>query len=117
MADCREIEQHLAPYVDGDGIADRTAVEAHVLVPDRTGEAYRSRHALVRDVVYEDTLPAERRHLHARIARAMTERPGRRPADTAPGLAGDGAARAADGAWRLWMVAPRRVLARVFFCF
>ena len=30
MADCREIEQQLAPYVDGEGIADRAAVEAHL---------------------------------------------------------------------------------------
>jgi DNA-binding CsgD family transcriptional regulator len=47
----------------------RAAVDAHVLVPD--GDSYGFRHAMVREVIYDDLLPAERRHLHAGLAGAL----------------------------------------------
>jgi DNA-binding CsgD family transcriptional regulator len=61
----------------------RAAVDAHILVPDPDGGSYGFRHALIREVVNADTLPAERRGLHARIARALAEQPGLRMPDEA----------------------------------
>ena len=51
----------------------REAVEHHVLVPE--GEGYRFRHALVREVIYDDLLPGERTSLHRAIAEALSEHP------------------------------------------
>ena len=54
----------------------RTAVEHHVLtVPPATG-GYLFRHALLREVVYEDLLPGERRALHTAFATALAGRGG-----------------------------------------
>ena len=52
----------------------RDAVDQHVLVPVETddGPAYEFRHALVREVAYEDLLPTERSALHALVAEALT---------------------------------------------
>ena len=54
----------------------RDAVDQHVLVPVETdgGPAYDFRHALVREVAYEDLLPTERSALHALVAEALTTR-------------------------------------------
>ena len=54
----------------------RDAVDQHMLVPVETdgGPAYDFRHALVREVAYEDLLPTERSALHALVAEALTTR-------------------------------------------
>jgi ATP/maltotriose-dependent transcriptional regulator MalT len=51
----------------------REAVASHIVVtlPD---ESYAFRHALLREVVYDDLLPGERTELHAALARALEER-------------------------------------------
>jgi ATP/maltotriose-dependent transcriptional regulator MalT len=51
----------------------REATERHILVAD--GAGYRFRHALLREAIYEDTLPGERLRLHRAIAESMSERP------------------------------------------
>jgi DNA-binding CsgD family transcriptional regulator/tetratricopeptide (TPR) repeat protein len=53
----------------------RDAAEHHILVTARSGLAYRFRHALLREAIYEDTLPGERLRLHRAIAQALTQRP------------------------------------------
>jgi DNA-binding NarL/FixJ family response regulator len=58
----------------------REAVEHHVLVA--TGDSYWFRHALLREAIYEDTLPGERLRLHHKSAETLTAR---------PELAGEGA--------------------------
>jgi class 3 adenylate cyclase len=54
----------------------REATENHVLVPVAHGVAYGFRHALLREAMYDDALPAERLQLHGAIARALTADPG-----------------------------------------
>ena len=51
----------------------REAVASHIVVtlPD---ESYAFRHALLREVVYDDLLPGERTELHAALARALEGR-------------------------------------------
>jgi len=51
----------------------REATEHHVLVA--TGECYRFRHALLREAIYEDTLPGERLRMHRLAAETLTARP------------------------------------------
>jgi DNA-binding CsgD family transcriptional regulator/tetratricopeptide (TPR) repeat protein len=51
----------------------RTAVDARILVPERDG--YRFRHALLREVVLADLLPAERVRLHRAFAEAIDGAP------------------------------------------
>jgi ATP/maltotriose-dependent transcriptional regulator MalT len=53
----------------------RDAVEHQVLVTDGSGTAYAFRHALVREVVYDDLLPGERVRLHAAVAEHLAEHP------------------------------------------
>jgi DNA-binding CsgD family transcriptional regulator len=53
----------------------RAAVASHLLVHDSASTAYSFRHALMREAIYADLLPAERRALHLELARALTERP------------------------------------------
>ena len=57
--------------------AIREAVEHHLLIPTSPTEApgYAFRHALVREVVYDDLLPSERTHLHAAYAQAIEAHP------------------------------------------
>lgn len=55
--------------------AVRAAVDARVLVIDAGTGAYRFRHALIGDVVYDDLLPPQRARLHRRIADALQEQP------------------------------------------
>jgi DNA-binding CsgD family transcriptional regulator/tetratricopeptide (TPR) repeat protein len=68
--------------------AVRAAVDGHVLVADPIEAGYGFRHALQRDVLYADLLPAERVRWHARLAAALQDRPvlvrvGRAAADIA----------------------------------
>jgi DNA-binding NarL/FixJ family response regulator len=88
-----------APYAvlrDASGLGDETlaralreAVRAGLLEPHHVGEAYRFRHALLQDAIYQETLPGERRRLHAAVARALTGDPSHQPddPDLAPRLA------------------------------
>jgi DNA-binding CsgD family transcriptional regulator len=61
----------------------RVAVEAGVLVPAGTQLAFR--HELLREAVLAALLPGERASAHARVARAITERPGLVAQDTVAG--------------------------------
>jgi DNA-binding NarL/FixJ family response regulator len=55
----------------------REAVAAQILTTDQStrGEAYRFRHALMAEAVYDDLLPTERRRLHAAYAMALDALP------------------------------------------
>ncbi|HEX8929539.1 MAG TPA: AAA family ATPase, partial [Actinomycetota bacterium] len=55
----------------------REAVNRHLLASDQAG-AYRFRHALVQEVLYDDLLPGERAALHAAYAAALSARTGER---------------------------------------
>ena len=77
--------------LDDEALANslREAVEARLLEPVHVGEAYRFRHALIQEAIYGDTLPGERRRLHAAVAHALSADPDVPPddADLAPRLA------------------------------
>ncbi len=73
----------------------REAIGAYVLVADLEGPGYSFRHALLREAVYEDLLPGERRDLHIDLARALTG---------SPDLAGSRASAAAEVAFH-WYAA------------
>ena len=62
-----------ADAVVSEGLRDAT--EHQVLVVEPGGDAYRFRHALVREAVYEDLLPGERVRLHARLAGLLSDHP------------------------------------------
>jgi predicted ATPase/DNA-binding CsgD family transcriptional regulator len=76
---CRtEIDHELLATVSGLDAADlraalREAVASQILVAGAEG-AYAFRHALLREVVYDDLLPGERSELHAALARALEGR-------------------------------------------
>ena len=57
--------------------AVRAAVDSGLLVSD--GEGYAFGHALIRQVIYTQILPGERRLLHRRLAEALADRPGSDP--------------------------------------
>ncbi|MGK8507942.1 ATP-binding protein [Nocardia asiatica] len=63
---------------------DAFTAAVHQLVDQRlltaTDTGYEFRHVLVRDAVYDDLLPAERKSLHSRISRALVELRQRDPA-------------------------------------
>jgi DNA-binding CsgD family transcriptional regulator/tetratricopeptide (TPR) repeat protein len=72
----------------------REAVAEHVLVPGDDGQL-RFRHALLREVLYDDLLPGERGELHLCLARALEPRMGHgseREAELAAAVAGHYAA-------------------------
>jgi DNA-binding NarL/FixJ family response regulator/tetratricopeptide (TPR) repeat protein len=81
----RSVDHRLLASVAGGSERDllaslREATEHYVLVA--TGGSYRFRHALLREAIYEDTLPGERLGLHRLTAETLTAR---------PELAGEGA--------------------------
>jgi DNA-binding CsgD family transcriptional regulator len=53
----------------------RDAVLEQILVADEDGVGYRFRHALMREVIYDDLLPGERVQLHTRVAQLLAEHP------------------------------------------
>ncbi|MFC8711608.1 AAA family ATPase [Streptomyces sp. NPDC057197] len=59
----------------------RAAVNAHILTAAPTGDAYRFRHALVREAVGDDLLPGERSRLNRRYAEALEADASLVPAD------------------------------------
>ncbi|MGH2845699.1 MAG: ATP-binding protein, partial [Thermoleophilaceae bacterium] len=61
--------------LDETGLRDalREATASHILIADAEGR-YAFRHALLREVVYDDLLPGERTRFHAVLARALEER-------------------------------------------
>ena len=61
--------------VDPDGleVALRAAIDAQLVVVDRDTDAYRFRHALIGEVVYDELLPPERKRLHRRVADALAD--------------------------------------------
>jgi DNA-binding CsgD family transcriptional regulator/tetratricopeptide (TPR) repeat protein len=76
----RKIDHGLLEAVTGLTAADlnlalREALGAYVLVYDPPSSGYSFRHALLREAVYEDLLPSERRLLHVALAEALTARP------------------------------------------
>jgi DNA-binding CsgD family transcriptional regulator/tetratricopeptide (TPR) repeat protein len=52
-------------------VALREVLDANILQPEQSGERYRFRHALLQEAIYSDTLPGERRRLHASVAEAL----------------------------------------------
>ncbi|MFW6694189.1 helix-turn-helix transcriptional regulator [Streptomyces sp. MAR4 CNX-425] len=63
----------------------RTAIGAGVLLPaDERADAYRFRHALMREAVSDDLLPGERARLSRRFAEALEAAPGLVRADERP---------------------------------
>lgn len=67
----------------------REAVQARLLESEEVGEAFRFRHALLKDAIYDETIPGERRRYHAAVATALAEDPEHPPEDPelAPRLA------------------------------
>ena len=53
----------------------REALAHNVLRPDDSGEAYAFRHALLREVLYDELLPGERGPLHRTLATALRDDP------------------------------------------
>ncbi len=72
----RSVDHRLLGLISGIAEADlhaslREATEHHVLVVTGHGMAYAFRHALLREAIYDDTLPGERLRLHRVIAEAL----------------------------------------------
>jgi DNA-binding CsgD family transcriptional regulator/tetratricopeptide (TPR) repeat protein len=70
------VDHDLLPPVLGDGDLDvdglaRAAIDETVLLGAADG--YSFRHALVREAIYDELLPGERRRLHERFARVLSE--------------------------------------------
>ena len=53
----------------------RDAVESYLLSHRASSTAYSFRHTLLREAIYADLLPGERRNLHLRLARALDAQP------------------------------------------
>ena len=53
----------------------RDSAESYLLTHDPSSPHYSFRHALLREAIYTDLLPGERRSLHLRLARALDEHP------------------------------------------
>lgn len=54
-------------------VALRAAIDAQLVLVDRDTDAYRFRHALIGEVVYDELLPPERTRLHRRVADALAD--------------------------------------------
>jgi DNA-binding CsgD family transcriptional regulator/tetratricopeptide (TPR) repeat protein len=84
----RSVDHRLLAHVVGGPeeelfAALREAGEHHVLVPVGAGVTYRFRHALLREAIYEDTLPGERLRLHRAVAQTLSAQPELAGADVA----------------------------------
>ena len=55
-------------------VALRDAVDSHVLAHSSPRSDYAFRHALLREAVYADLLPGERRRIHGELAQALSDR-------------------------------------------
>src|SRR5207247_181065 len=55
------------------GQAVREAIEHHVLVQDPAAQGYAFRHALLREALYDELLPNERRGVHRALAQALED--------------------------------------------
>ncbi|HEY2654141.1 MAG TPA: AAA family ATPase, partial [Solirubrobacteraceae bacterium] len=53
----------------------RDAVENYLLTPESSIVGYSFRHALLREAIYSDLLPGERRNVHLRLARTLNVQP------------------------------------------
>jgi DNA-binding CsgD family transcriptional regulator/tetratricopeptide (TPR) repeat protein len=73
----------------------RVAVEHFVLEPVDDSKSYRFRHALIREAVYDDLLPADRIALHRRVADVLAAA---RPRSLSPAVAAAELARHRDAA-------------------
>jgi class 3 adenylate cyclase/tetratricopeptide (TPR) repeat protein len=76
----RSVDHRLLAHVSGAAdlellAALREATEHHVLVLTGHGTAYTFRHALLREAIYDDTLPGERLRLHRAIGKALSASP------------------------------------------
>jgi DNA-binding CsgD family transcriptional regulator/tetratricopeptide (TPR) repeat protein len=76
----RRMSHRLLAEVAGQPEADlerglREAIDAGVLVADRTAGSYMFRHALLQEAVYADLLPGEQVRLHAAYARLLEAEP------------------------------------------
>ncbi len=76
----RSVDHGLLGQVAGVSEADlrsvlREATEEHVLVLRARGTTYSFRHALLREAIYDDTLPGERLRLHRSIAETLSANP------------------------------------------
>ena len=61
----------------------REVIDGHVLIADPGTSHYAYRHALLREAVYADLLPGERRALHLAIAQALQKHPELATSDSA----------------------------------
>ena len=68
-----------------DGLLDclTEAVRGNVIVSESGEDSYSFRHALVREIVYEDSLPGERQHFHRALAARLVAEGVRDPATLA----------------------------------
>jgi DNA-binding CsgD family transcriptional regulator/tetratricopeptide (TPR) repeat protein len=87
----------------------REAVGSQLLVTTPAGDGYDVRHALLREVIDADLLPGERIRLHAGLAQALTEQPGR--AGVSPAAAAAEVAAHWDAAHEPDRALPARVAA------
>jgi DNA-binding CsgD family transcriptional regulator len=53
----------------------RTAVDSNILTQDPESTGYTFRHALLREAIYGDLLPGQRRALHTTVAETLSRRP------------------------------------------
>ena len=94
-----------------DAVHDALAAQILVNDPSSRAGAYRFRHALLAEAVYDDLLPSERRRLHAAYAEALDTRPTPDGAEGANHLAAlahhASAAHEPVRALRAWVAAAR----------
>jgi DNA-binding CsgD family transcriptional regulator len=94
-----------------DAIRDALAAQILVSDPETRAGAYRFRHALLAEAVYDDLLPSERRRLHAAYAAALDARPTPHGAEGASHLSAlahhASAAHEPVRALRAWVAAAR----------